>query len=62
MPPADVAVRLAAVLDVSVEYLVGGAVAKGEVFARQFHLLAAFDKLSEKEKQAVELLVQRLTS
>ena len=62
MPPADVAVRLAEALDVSVEYLVGGSRSRPEISSRHRHLVSTFEKLSEKEKQAVELLVQKLTS
>ena len=62
MPPADVAVRLAEALDVSVEYLVGGSRSRTEISSRHRHLVSTFEKLSEKEKQAVELLVQKLTS
>lgn len=62
MPPADVAVRLAEALDVSVEYLVGGSRSRPEISSQHRHLVSTFEKLSEKEKQAVELLVQKLTS
>ena len=62
MPPADVAVRLADVLEVSVKYLVDGEKDNIKFSARQIHLLSAFEKLSEKEKKAVELLIQQLSS
>lgn len=62
MPPADVAVRLAEALDVSVEYLVDGERGGKELSSRQRLLVSNFEMLSEKEKQAVELLVQKLTS
>ena len=48
--------------DVSVEYLVGGSRSRPEISSRHRHLVSTFEKLSEKEKQAVELLVQKLTS
>ena len=62
MPPADVAVRLAEALDVSVEYLVEGESNRKEISSRHRHLVNSFEKLSEKEKKAVELLVERLIS
>ena len=62
MPPADVAVRLAEALDVSVEYLVEGELHKRKISSRHHHLVNNFEKLSEKEKQAVELLLERLIS
>lgn len=62
MPPADVAVRLAKALDVTVEYLVGDNLDQTKISPRQHHLLEAFEKLSEKEKQAVEMLIQKLIS
>lgn len=62
MPPADVAVRLADALDVSVKYLVDGEKENQKISAQQMHLLASFEKLSEKEKKAVVLLIQQLTN
>ncbi len=61
MPPADVAVRLAQVLGVSVEYLAAGSKTENALSFRQRTLVENFEKLSEKEKKAVESLVQKLT-
>lgn len=62
MPPADVAVRLAEVLGVSVEYLVTGNKTKmtADLPRTERELLAAFSKLSEKEQKAVLSLAQNL--
>ena len=53
---------LAEALDVSVEYLVEGELHSRKISSRHHHLVNNFEKLSEKEKQAVELLLERLTS
>lgn len=58
MPPADVAVRIARVLGVSVEYLVDGV--ENKISTRELHLLSKFNKLSEKEKIAIEKLIENL--
>lgn len=60
MPPADVAVRIARVLGVSVEYLVDGDESKNKIGTRELHLVSNFNKLSEKEKVAVEKLIENL--
>ena len=62
MPPADVAVRLAQVLGVSVEYLAAGSKTENALSFRQRTLVENFEKLSEKEKKAVESLIQKLTN
>ncbi len=61
MPPADVAVRLAQVLNVSVEYLAAGSKTENALSFRQKTLVDNFEKLSEKEKKAVESLIRKLT-
>lgn len=60
MPPADVAVRLARVLGVSVEYLVTGERSKGEISQRERKLLQNFAMLTETERRAVEALIETL--
>ena len=60
IPPADVAVKIAKVLGVSVEYLVEGTNSKNEISSREIHLISNFKTLSEKEKIAVEKLINAL--
>lgn len=60
MPPADVAVRIAKVLGVTVEYLVDGSGADKTISVRTRQLLDNFESLSEREKAAVEKLVEML--
>lgn len=60
MPPADVAVRIAKALGVSVEYLVDGVEDHNKIGARELHLISNFKNLSEKEKLAVEKLIETL--
>ena len=62
MPPADVAVKIAKALGVSVEYLVEGIEVKNKIGTREIHLISNFDKLTDKEKQAVEKLIEALNS
>lgn len=60
MPPADIAVRIAKALGVTVEYLVDGSDINNKIGSRELHLIANFEKLSDKEKQAVERLIDSL--
>lgn len=62
MPPADVAVRLAKVLGVTVEYLVTGEKSDSVCPAREKKLIENFEKLPEKEKTAVEQLINSLAN
>lgn len=69
MPPADVAVRIARALDVSVEYLVEGTSPKQaenlEIHAnlskKQKQLINSFEKLSVVEQKAVMNLMETLS-
>lgn len=62
MPPADVAVRLAKVLGVSVEYLVTGENehTSNHLSQQQKNILEAFNRLSEHEKYSIERLIVNL--
>ena len=44
-PPADVAVRLAEALDVSMEYLVEGELHKRKISSRHHHLVGSISSL-----------------
>ena len=64
MPPADVAVKIAGALGVSVEYLVTGEVADAQQMCTDFikfhkyaRLLDKIDALSERQKQLVQEIV-----
>ncbi len=60
MPPADVAVRLAKALGVSVEYLVTGEHTESSFSSREKYFINMFQKLSIKEKKAVQSLMETL--
>ena len=68
MPPADVAVRIAEVLNVSVEYLVNGKKTDSSTTHRQptnlpqkqVNLLHSFNNLSQIEQKAVIKLIETL--
>lgn len=60
MPPADVAVRLAKALGVSVEYLVTGEHSESSLTAREKYLVQIFRKLSTIERKAVQVLMETL--
>lgn len=64
MPPADVAVRLAKVLNVTVEYLVNGEV-NGKNLERKSsqieHLISTAKNLSDFDIETVQLLVDRMS-
>lgn len=63
MPPADVAVRIAKALGVSVEYLVSGDEnSKNMTGIIHRHLLQNFDKLNPVEQRAVSAMVETLAS
>lgn len=64
MPPADVAVKIAATLGVSVEYLVTGkstALQMPQIDLNKFHkyanLLEKIDALSERQKNLLQAIV-----
>ena len=60
VPSADVAVRIAKVLNVSVEYLVTGKNAKNEKITPQMNqLFSNIQKLNNYDLETVSLLVQR---
>ncbi|MBO4858434.1 MAG: helix-turn-helix transcriptional regulator [Treponema sp.] len=60
VPSADVAVRIAKVLNVSVEYLVTGKNAKNENLTPQMNqLFSNIQKLNNYDLETVSLLVQR---
>jgi len=63
MPPADIAVRLAKVFDVSVEYLVTGKDSHKEnpISPQDRKLLEQFSILDERDKQTVLNLVESMT-
>lgn len=65
MPPADVAVRLAKALNVTVEYLVTG-ISEGkeakEKPAKLKHLIHSAEKLSDFNIETLQLLADRLKS
>ena len=60
MPSADIAVRLAKVLGVSVEYLVTGEKKETALSNQERHLLSCFEKLSEREKKALDHYIGEL--
>lgn len=60
MPAADIAVRLAQVLGVSVEYLVTGEKKEAALSNQERHLLSCFEKLSERERKALERYIGEL--
>ena len=60
MPPADVAVRLAKALGVTVEYLVTGEHSESSLTAREKYLVQIFRKLSTIERKAVQVLMETL--
>lgn len=64
MPPADVAVRLAKVLNVTVEYLVNGEV-NGKNLEKKSsqieHLISTAKNLSDFDIETVQLLVDRMS-
>lgn len=64
MPPADVAVRIAKVLNVTVEYLVNGEV-NGKNLERKSsqieHLISTAKNLSDFDIETVQLLVDRMS-
>lgn len=69
MPPADVAVKIAHALGLSVEYLVTGetaAVQAPQVDAHKFHkyasLLDKIDSLSERQKHLVQAIVAEFST
>ena len=64
MPPADVAVKIAGALGLSVEYLVTGKMADSQQMRMDFskfhkyaHLLDKIDSLSERQKQLLQEIV-----
>ena len=69
MPPADVAVRIAKVLNVSVEYLVEGKSDQKKTHRtqninlpqKQADLINSFNKLSQTEQKAILKLIQTLS-
>ena len=69
MPPADIAVKIANVLGVSVEYLVTGKVNKPQAENLDFQkihkyagLIAKIDQLSDRQKALLQELVTELAS
>lgn len=69
IPPADVATKIAQVLNVSVEYLVTGnsnSYQKTQIseivglFEKYSKLFKAFDELPEYEKSAISLMIEEL--
>ena len=65
IPPADIAVRIAKALNVSVEYLVTGADEKSvsknhERFAEYLSMLADYEKLSNKSKKSLAIMIHAL--
>mgnify|MGYP002867301929 CR=1 FL=1 len=61
MPAADIAVRLAQVLGVSVEYLVTGNGAENTISKKDFHILSCLKKLPEHERKALEQYIENLS-
>ncbi len=70
MPPADVAVRIAKALNVSVEYLVEGKTEDEDIHhkqtvnlpRKQANLINSFDRLSNIEQKAIMQLIETLRS
>ena len=63
MPPADVAVRIAKALNVSVEYLVEGKTEDEDIHHKQtVNLINSFDRLSNIEQKAIMQLIETLRS
>lgn len=61
-PSADVAVRIADVLDVSVEYLVKGTENNKMLSPRIVHLVSSIKELSDFDIETLQLLVDRMRS
>lgn len=61
MPSADVAVRIAKVLGVSVEYLVTGDGDERKISRRDQHVISCLKKLSERERTALEHYIEVLS-
>lgn len=61
IPSAEVAVRLAKILGVSVEYLVTGSGEHENISLQEKHILSCFRKLSDKERSALEHYLEQLT-
>ena len=67
IPPADIAVRIAKALNVSVEYLVTGTDEKitakaHERFTSYLSMLSDYDKLSEQSKKTLAIMIHALAS
>ncbi|MBQ9207652.1 MAG: helix-turn-helix transcriptional regulator [Treponema sp.] len=65
IPPADVAVRIADALNVTVEYLVTGADKKiipreHEKFMTYFSVLNDYEKLTDKSKKSLAIMIHAL--
>ena len=62
MPAADIAVRLAQVLGVSVEYLVTGKTSENTVSRKDIHILSCLKKLPEHERLSLEKYIELLST
>ena len=61
IPSADIAVRLAKVLGVSVEYLVTGERTESSVSKREQHILSCIREIPEYERNALVLYIETLS-
>ena len=62
MPSADIAVRLAQVLGVSVEYLVTGEGADSKPSRKEQHILSCLKKLPDYAQNALEQYIETLSN
>lgn len=62
MPAADVAVRLAQTLGVTVEYLITGQDGTQKLTKQEQHILSCFGRLSVREKNALEQYLVQLAA
>ena len=62
IPSADIAVRIAKVLGVSVEYLVTGKGAENIISKKDYHIITCLKKLPDYERIALEQYIETLSS
>ena len=61
MPSADIAVRLAQVLGVTVEYLVTGEGTENTISRKDQHIISCLKKIPEYERNALEQYIEVLS-
>ncbi len=60
MPSADIAVKIAQVLGVSVEYLVTGNEAENSISKKDYHIITCLKKLPDYERNALEQYIETI--